>query len=191
MASDFVRQISSPFTTRLALVFASWADENKYSYRNRTRRICCFSQESFFLSTSKQLLKKCLKCLKRLEALLGTFRESKGTEQSLHSTARLFSEAVPLIRREIFPSMYVRNLQQRKSVEKILNAARTPERNCPQWNRKEEMRSLVLRKKLNCQSLLLEVVIHTRHADYWSAVPVRTQRVLQLLASAWQSHVSS
>jgi hypothetical protein len=28
MASEFVRQISSPFTTRLALVFASWADEN-------------------------------------------------------------------------------------------------------------------------------------------------------------------
>ena len=28
MASDFVRQISSPFTTRLALVFASWVDEN-------------------------------------------------------------------------------------------------------------------------------------------------------------------
>jgi hypothetical protein len=28
VASDFVRQISRPFTTRLALVFASWADEN-------------------------------------------------------------------------------------------------------------------------------------------------------------------
>ena len=27
-------------------------------------------------------------------------------------------------------------------------------------------------------------------ADYWSAVPVRTQRVLQLLTSTWQSHVS-
>ena len=26
--------------------------------------------------------------------------------------------------------------------------------------------------------------------DYWSAIPVRTQRVLQLLTSTWQSHVS-
>ena len=26
--------------------------------------------------------------------------------------------------------------------------------------------------------------------DYWSAVPVRTERVLQLLTSTWQSHVS-
>jgi len=79
-------------------------------------------EESFFLLTSKKLLNK---CLKRLEVLLGTFRESTGTEQWPHSTARLFNEAVPLIRREIFPSMYVRNLQQRRSVENILNAART------------------------------------------------------------------
>ncbi len=188
MASDFVRQISSPFTTRLALVFASWADENKYSYRNRTRRICCFSQESFFLSTSKQLLKKCLKCLKRLEALLGTFRESKGTEQSLHSTARLFSEAVPLIRREIFPSMYVRNLQQEKGIEKILNAART------------ELYRMGLEggSAIPCPAEETELSITLANScflmqnpDYWSAVPVRTQRVLQLLASAWQSHVSS
>jgi len=76
-------------------------------------------KESFFLSTSKQLLKKCLKCLKRLEVLLGTFRKSTGTEQWAHSTARLFNEAVPLIPREIFPSMYVRNLQQEKGIEKF------------------------------------------------------------------------
>ena len=33
-----------------------------------------------------------------------------------------------------------------------------PERNCTEWDWKEEVRSLVLRKKLNCQSLLLRVV---------------------------------
>jgi acyl-homoserine-lactone acylase len=39
--------------------------------------------------TSKELLNNCLKCLKRLEVLLGTFRESTGTEQSPHSTGAL------------------------------------------------------------------------------------------------------
>ena len=51
--------------------------------------------------------------------LLGTFRKSTGTEQWAHSTARLFNEAVPLIRREISSSMYVRNLQQEKGIEKF------------------------------------------------------------------------
>ena len=98
-----------------------------YSYRNRTRRICCFLfKESFFFSTSNKLLNKCLKCLKRLEVLLGTFRESTGTEQlAVHSTARLFSEAVPLIRARFSPLLYKRNLRQEKYVENISNAART------------------------------------------------------------------
>ena len=65
-----------------------------------------------------------------------------------------------------------------------------PERNCTEWDWKEEVRSLVLRKKLNCQSLLLRVVFLWTIPDCWSAVPVRTQRVLQLLTSTWQSHVS-
>ena len=187
MASDFVRQISSPFTTRLALVFASWADENIIRIETVQDAFVAFLKESFFLSTSKQLLKKCLKCLKRLEVLLGTFRESKGTEQSLHSTARLFSEAVPLIRREIFPSMYVRNLQQEKGIEKILNAVRT------------ELYRMGLEggSAIPCPAEETELSITPAKScflmqdpDYWSAVPVRTQRVLQLLTSTWQSHVS-
>ena len=95
MASDFVRQISSPFTTRLALVFASWADENIIRIETVQDAFVASLQESFFFLTSNKLLKKCLKCLKRLEVLLGTFRESRGTEQWPHSTTRLFSEAVP------------------------------------------------------------------------------------------------
>jgi hypothetical protein len=87
-------------------------------------------KESFFFLTSNKLLNKCLKCLKRLEVLLGTFRESTGTEQWPHATARLFSEAVPLIRREIFPSMYKRNLRQEKGIENISNPARTQPHNC-------------------------------------------------------------
>ena len=117
MASDFIRQISSPFTTRLALVFASWADENIIRTETVQDAFCCLLlKESFFLLTSKQLLKK---CLKRPEVLLGTFRKSTGTEHWAHSTDRLFDEAVPLIPREIFPSMYVRNLQQEKGIEKF------------------------------------------------------------------------
>ena len=56
--------------------------------------------------------------------------------------------------------MYVRNLQQRKSVEKIFE--RSSERNCTEWDWKEEVRCLVLRKKLNGQSLLLKVVFLCR-----------------------------
>ena len=87
--------------------------------------------------------------------LLGTFRKSTGTEQWPHSTARLFNEAVPLIPGEIFPSMYVRNLQQEKGIEKVFGAVRTE---CTEWDWKEQVRSLVLWKKLNGQSLLLKAV---------------------------------
>jgi hypothetical protein len=65
--------------------------------------IACFPSICFLVNferVSQQMLK----------VLLGTFRESAGTGQWAHSTARLFSEAVPLIRRDIFPSMYVRNM---------------------------------------------------------------------------------
>ena len=69
MASDFVRQISSPFTTRLALVFASWADENIIRIETVQDAFVASSQETFFFSTSKIFLNNCLKCLKRLEVL--------------------------------------------------------------------------------------------------------------------------
>ena len=84
--------------------------------------------------------------------------------------------------------MYVRNLQQRKTVEKILNAARTELHRmgleggdaipCPM---EETERSIAPAK--SC-------FLMQDDPDYWSAVPVRTQRVLQLLTSTWQSHVS-
>jgi hypothetical protein len=110
VASDFVRQISSPFTTRLALVFASWADENIIRIETVQDAFVACLQRIFsrfdFEKTSQQVLK----VPKAPEVPLGTFRESTGTEQWPHTNARLFSEAVPLICREIFPSMYVRNI---------------------------------------------------------------------------------
>jgi hypothetical protein len=61
VASDFVRQISSPFTTRLALVFASWADENIIRIETVQDAFVAFSQRIFFLvdfeTTSQQVLK--------------------------------------------------------------------------------------------------------------------------------------
>jgi len=61
LASDFVRQISSPFTTRLALVFASWADENIIRIETVQDAFVASSQRIFFLfdfeQTSQQLLK--------------------------------------------------------------------------------------------------------------------------------------
>jgi hypothetical protein len=56
-----VRQISSPFTTRLALVFASWADENIIRIETVQDAFVASSQRIFFLfdfeQTSQQLLK--------------------------------------------------------------------------------------------------------------------------------------
>ena len=60
MASDFVRQISSPFTTRLALVFASWADENIIRIETVQDAFVASAQIFFlfdFEQTSQQLLK--------------------------------------------------------------------------------------------------------------------------------------
>jgi len=61
VASDFVRQISSPLTTRLALVFASWADENIIRIETVQDAFVASAQRIFFLldfeQTSQQLLK--------------------------------------------------------------------------------------------------------------------------------------
>ena len=61
MASDFVRQISSPFTTRLVLVFASWADENIIRIETVQDAFVALSQRIFFLvdfeKTSQEVLK--------------------------------------------------------------------------------------------------------------------------------------
>jgi hypothetical protein len=61
VASDLVRQISSPFTTRLALVFASWADENIIRIETVQDAFVASLQRIFFLfdfePTSQQVLK--------------------------------------------------------------------------------------------------------------------------------------
>jgi len=86
--------------------FASWADGNIIRIETVQDTFVASFSGICFLSTAKQLLKKCLKCLKRLEVLLGTFRESKETDRSL-------------ICHEISPSMYVRNMRGVKSIENI------------------------------------------------------------------------
>jgi hypothetical protein len=61
VASDLVRQISSPFTTRLALVFASWADKNIIRIETVQDAFVASLQRIFFLfdfePTSQQVLK--------------------------------------------------------------------------------------------------------------------------------------
>ena len=61
MASDFVRQISSPFTTRLALVFASWADENIIRVETVQDAFVAFSQRIFFFVDFEQTSQPVLK----------------------------------------------------------------------------------------------------------------------------------
>jgi hypothetical protein len=68
---------------------------------------------------------------------------------------------------------------------------RNPNETAQNWDWKEEVLFPCPRKKLNGQSpLLISWFVMQDDHDYWSAVPVRTQRVLQLLTSTWQSHVS-
>ncbi len=61
MASDSVRQISSPFTTRLVLVFASWGDENIIRIETVQDAFVAPFQRIFFLfdfeKTSQQVPK--------------------------------------------------------------------------------------------------------------------------------------
>ena len=79
MASDFVRQISSPFTTRLALVFASWADENIIRIETVQDAFVAVSQGIFFLPDFEKTSQEVLKVPKApKEVPIGTFRESTG-----------------------------------------------------------------------------------------------------------------
>jgi hypothetical protein len=80
-------------------------------------------KESFFFLTSKELLNNCLKCLKRLEVLLGTFGESTGTSQWRCPTGGFLWLGGSGDPREIFPSIYKRNLQEEKYIENISNVA--------------------------------------------------------------------
>jgi hypothetical protein len=100
-----------------------------YSYRNRYKTHLLLSfKESFFFLTSNKLLNKCLKCLKRLEVLLSTFRESNGTEQWPHTNRPPLYRGGSIDLPRSFPPMYKRNLRHERYVE---NISRTrPERNC-------------------------------------------------------------
>jgi len=132
VASDFVRQISSPFTTRLVLVFASWADENIIRIETVQDAFVASSQRIFFPFNFERVSQQVLKVLKVPKVPRSAFKYaygSMGTEQWPHLTARLFGEAVPLIR-DIFPSMFKRNLRQEKYVENISNLARTRADTC-------------------------------------------------------------
>jgi hypothetical protein len=73
------------------LVFASWADENIIRIETVQDAFVAFSQRIFFLVDFETTSQEVLKVPKRLEVLSGTFRESTGTEQWPHSTARLSS----------------------------------------------------------------------------------------------------
>lgn len=110
MASDFVRQISSPFTTRLALVFASWADENIIRIETVQDAFVASSHRIFFLFDFGRTSQQLLKVPKAPKSTFRCFWGIHGNKAMDALTARLLRETVPRIRREISPSMYVRNM---------------------------------------------------------------------------------
>ncbi len=110
------------FTTRLALVFASWADENIIRIETVQDAFVASLQRIFFLFDFEQTSQQLLKVPK---APKSTFRYVWGIHGNRAMAALnhpLFGEAAPLIRREIFPSMYKRNLRKEKGIENISNA---------------------------------------------------------------------
>ena len=119
MASDFVRQISSPFTTRLALVFASWADENIIRIETVQDAFVASLQRIFFLfdfeKTSQQLLKV-------PKAPRSAFRYVWGIHGNIAVAApnrRIsLAEAVPSIRARFSP-LSIKGTCRRKNISKI------------------------------------------------------------------------
>src|SRR5216683_1184599 len=97
LASDFVRQISSPFTTRLALVFASWADENIIRIETVQDAFVASLQRIFFLFDFEQTSQQVLKVHKAPRSAFRYTLEIHGNSAIDRSTARLLSETVPLI----------------------------------------------------------------------------------------------
>lgn len=125
MASDFVRQISSPFTTRLALVFASWADENIIRIETVQDAFVASAQKIFFLFDFEQTSQQLLKVPK---APRGAFRYVWGIHGNIAVAAptRRISLAGRFRRSaRDFPSIYKRNLRKEKGIENISNG---PER---------------------------------------------------------------
>ena len=125
MASNFVRQISNPFTTRLALVFASWADENIIRIETVQDAFVASLHRIFFLfdfeRTSQQLLKV-------PKAPRSAFRYVWRIHGNITTTAldwRLLLRGRSVDPREIFPSMYKRNLREGKYIENIFEQRRT------------------------------------------------------------------
>jgi hypothetical protein len=80
VASGFVRQISSPFTTRLALVLASWADENIFVSKPYKTHFVASFQKVFFLLVDFERTSQ--EALEGLEATRSTFKYVSGIHGS-------------------------------------------------------------------------------------------------------------
>jgi hypothetical protein len=95
-----IRSTSRSFTTRLVLVIASWTDQNILRTETVQDALVARIQKiSRFFSTSKQYFNNCIKRLKCLEVLLGTFGESVGTEPVTATETRKYmggDEILPL-----------------------------------------------------------------------------------------------
>ena len=118
-----IRSTSNSFTTRLALVFASWTDENIIRIETVQDAFVASSQRIFFLFDFESISQQLLKVPKApIEVLLGTFGESTGTLQRPHSTGGFFSEAVPLIRAR-FSLLSIKGTCGREKVSKIFSNA--------------------------------------------------------------------
>src|SRR6266849_9086642 len=109
LASDFVRQISSPFTTRLALVFASWADENIIRIETVQDAFVASLHRIFFLFDFEKTSQQLLKVPKAPKAPRSAFRYVWGIQGN--------RSILDLLR--VFPSIYKRNLREVKSIENI------------------------------------------------------------------------
>ena len=145
-----------------------------------------FSPRIFFLFDFARTSQQVLKVHKVPRSAFRYVWGIQGNGAVVASTTQLQARAGSIDRREISPSMYVRNLRQGKDIENILNVGpngtaqngfgrgRCDPLSCGRsWTINHSCWNFLM-QDLNC----------------WSAIPVRTQPVLPLLTSTWQSHVS-
>jgi len=119
-----IRSTSNSFTTRLALVFASWTDENIIRIETVQDAFVASFQRIFFLFDFENIFQQLLKVPK---APRSTFRYFWGIHGNIATAAlnrRLLWRGRFVDPREIFPSIYKRNMREVKSIENIFEQRR-------------------------------------------------------------------
>ena len=119
-----IRSTSNSFTTRLASVFASWTDENIIRIETVQDAFVASFQRIFFLFDFENISQQLLKVPKAPRSAFRYFWGIHGNIATAALNRRLLWRGRFVDPREIFPSIYKRNLREVKSIENIFEQRR-------------------------------------------------------------------